>query len=637
MDESHQESLSQVKLIKEEEIATSKSKSKTSKKSNFKQFINCLSCFCNIFTSLFNKINSCLSKCSVIIQFSIFLIPISVIMIILMYIIHVNFYSDLYVFNFSKTLKEEFLDLFITQIDDFKTELTAIVVKETKLDVENQLFFQIYFQELTSCGFLDNSDGKKIIQNFGDNEESINIFSPLNRFLDNDVNFTVDLNVVKNKIDDFYDNYLVEFCKIYYYMFPHIWYESLMMNTIINQSFFVAYEFEPESRLLMSEDAPHLFFRYPKNSDGFKINNNFIPNHHLLNPAIDIQSYGHYIMDDTDRNYYSFESWFINPDYTFRELLDVDQDLFSKISLAHMNVENDGNINKTFVTYSQQYLKYDNRHYIVNILFFQDQINLKEGDNDYTSFIVRNNYSQENFREYMTEKYADNVTYVISLADSTEYSMSEMDYRFFHLGLYDKEFNFYMNGIFYDSFNLNFFYEYSDFFSTAKEGEYDLKFYTTLYLYKSLFQNVRYSKVIKDREEIFLYHFKGERVENICKKINFNTYRDYLQNTGIDCWDKRNLFFYDAKNFLYVSMSNDSKTIDPIYPYCGCLPLYCLKNYEDLDEDLEDIEFSDKINLPNKCQNKFTSYETTKSNSHYSGNNKILQLIDASVTSINYD
>ena len=637
MDESHQESLSQVKLIKEEEIATSKSKSKTSKKSNFKQFINCLSCFCNIFTSLFNKINSCLSKCSVIIQFSIFLIPISVIMISLMYIIHVNFYSDLYVFNFSKTLKEEFLDLFITQIDDFKTELTAIVVKETKLDVENQLFFQIYFQELTSCGFLDNSDGKKIIQNFGDNEESINIFSPLNRFLDNDVNFTVDLNVVKNKIDDFYDNYLVELCKIYYYMFPHIWYESLMMNTIINQSFFLAYEFEPESRLLMSEDAPHLFFRYPKNSDGFKINNNFIPNHHLLNPGIDIQSYGHYIMDDTDRYYYGFESWFVNPDYTFRELLDVNQDLFVKISLAHMNVENNGNINKTFVTYSQQYLKYDNKHYIVNILFFQDQINLKEGDNDYTSFIVRNNYSQEHIREYMTEKYGDNATYVVALADSTEYSMSEMDYRFFHLGLYDKEFNFYMNGIFFDSFNFNFFYEYSDFFSTAKEGEYDLKFYTTLYLYKSLFQNVRYSKVIKDREEIFLYHFKGEKVENICKKINFNTYRDYLQNTGIDCWDKRNLLFYDAKNFLYVSMSNDSKTIDPIYPYCGCIPLYCLKNYEDLDEELEDMEFSDKINLPNKCQNKFTSYETTKSNSHYSGSNKILKLIDSSVSSINYD
>ena len=93
-------------------------------------------------------------------------------------------------------------------------------------------------------------------------------------------------------------------------------------------------------------------------------------------------------------------------------------------------------------------------------------------------------------------------------------------------------------------------------------------------------------------------------MESICKKINFNSYRDYLQNTDIDCWDKRNLVYYNAKNYLYTTMSNDSKTIDPIYPYCSCLPLYCLKNYEELDEDLEEFEFSDKINLPNKCQNK---------------------------------
>ena len=84
-------------------------------------------------------------------------------------------------------------------------------------------------------------------------------------------------------------------------------------------------------------------------------------------------------------------------------------------------------------------------------------------------------------------------------------------------------------------------------------------------------------------------------------------------------------------------MYNDSNTIEPIYPYCSCLPLYCLKNYEKLDEDLEKFEFSDKINLPNKCQNKFTSYETHLSNSHYHGSNKILQYIDSSVTSIDYD
>ena len=633
MDESHQDNLSRVRTYKEQEVITTKSKSKTSKISNFKKFINFISCFCNLFISLFNKINSCLSKFSVIVQFSIFLIPISVVMIIFMYIIHVYFYSNLYVFNFSKTLKEEFLDLYITQIDDLKTELTAIVVKETKLDVENQLFFQIYFQELTSCGFLDTTDQKKIIQNLDDNEETISIFSSLNGYRGVDVNFTLDSENAKEKIDNVFTDNLGEFAKLYYYMIPSIWYESLMTNSIINQSFFMAYEFNPETRNLTDS---YLFFRYPKNSDGFKINNNFIPSNHLLNPLINNSCHNHSNAFHSDRIYFKFENWFINPDYFFRHFLDTDEDLYTRISLAHLNVENDGNINKTFITYSQQMLKYNDRYYIVNIVFFINQINLKEGDNDYTSFIIKKNFTKNDII-FHNEKYSDNTSYVLTLFDSTEYSMSELEYRFFHLGLYEKRYDFYMNGIFYDSFDLKYFYEYSDSFATSSEAQYDLKFFVTLYLYKSLFQNVKHFEVKKDREEIFLYHFRNNKVENICKQINFNSYRDYLKNTGIDCWDIRNQIYYDPKNFIHIEMYNDSNTIEPIYPYCSCLPLYCLKNYEKLDEDLEKFEFSDKINLPNKCQNKFTSYETHLSNLHYHGSNKILQYIDSSVTSIDYD
>ena len=107
-------------------------------------------------------------------------------------------------------------------------------------------------------------------------------------------------------------------------------------------------------------------------------------------------------------------------------------------------------------------MKYDDRHYIVNIIFFINQINLKEGDNDYTSFIIRKNLHINDYDDikYFDEIYADNVTYVVTLADSVEYTMSQMDYRFFHLGLYDKNYNYYMNGIFYNTFNLKYFYDY---------------------------------------------------------------------------------------------------------------------------------------------------------------------------------
>ena len=216
--------------------------------------------------------------------------------------------------------------------------------------------------------------------------------------------------------------------------------------------------------------------------------------------------------------------------------------------------------------------------------------------------------------------------------------MADMDFRFFHLGLYDNNYNFYMNGIFYDSFNLDYFYDYSKFYSSAKEGEYDLKYFLTLYLYKSLFQNVEYTKVQKTRDEIFLYNFKDkEKVRHICEKIDFNSYRNYFENSDVDCWDTRNLIYYNAEKYLYVTMDNDSYTIDPIYPYCSCLPLYCLKNFEDLDEDLDNLEFADEINLPNKCQNKFMNYESSSSDNQYTGNNKFLKFINASFDPINYD
>ena len=195
------------------------------------------------------------------------------------------------------------------------------------------------------------------------------------------------------------------------------------------------------------------------------------------------------------------------------------------------------------------------------------QDNLKEGDNDYTFFVVKDNFTGSLPSENITERYSDTISFVASTSDMTEYALADMDFRFFHLGLFDNNYNFYMNGIFYDTFNLDYFYDYSQFYSSAKDGEYDLKFFASLYLYKSLFQNIKYTKIQKNREEIFLYHFKdGDKVQQICEKINFDSYRTYLTYSGIDCWDTRNRIYFDESKFLYVTMDNDSNTIDPIYP-----------------------------------------------------------------------
>ena len=113
--------------------------------------------------------------------------------------------------------------------------MTAIVVKETKLDLENHLFFQVYFKELALVGFLN--DYQKYIATFFDKEGLNSIYSGLNKIENVDVNFTIEPDIASEIIDNRNDDKLGNFAKLYYYMFPHFWFEDYKMKSIINQSF----------------------------------------------------------------------------------------------------------------------------------------------------------------------------------------------------------------------------------------------------------------------------------------------------------------------------------------------------------------------------------------------------------------
>ena len=377
MDENHKNNLSKIKLIKTYEKITSNSKIKTSTFSLFKKLLNIFSFFANIFSYFINKINYCLSKCSIIIQFPIILIPISIIIIIFIFLIHIYFYSNLYAFNFSKAFKDEFLDLYITKIDDLKVDLTSLVVKETKIDIENQLFFQIYFNELSIAGLMNQS--KNFFPKFSDNPGSTSLFSNLNNIKNTDSNFEIPDDPKLNRMESRLNDKLGDFAKIYYYMFPHIWYGALLANTLINQSFFIAYEardtitydyytWEPKEIKGILESF--LFFRYPKEINKLSMTNNFTPNEYLLNPFSDFnETINEFYRND---NYFIGINWFKGFDFDFRNSMNnTEYDLVTNISLAHLNQESDGDINKTFITFAQQYIRKDDREFIINIIFIR--------------------------------------------------------------------------------------------------------------------------------------------------------------------------------------------------------------------------------------------------------------------------
>ena len=360
MDENNKDNLSKIRLVKVDEKISLNSKIKTSTFSLLKKLLNIFCFLGNIFSSLKNKINSCSSNCSIIIQFVISLIPISIIMIILIFMIHIYFYSDLYVFNFSKVFKDEFLDLYITEIDDLKSELTPIIAKETQIDIENQLFFQVYFTELYLSGIMN--PWKNFFPSFSDNPGSTSLFSKLNNFKNTDANFEIPLDRAKANIEGRYYDRFGKFNKIYYYMFPHIWYESFRSNNYINQSFFMGHEIY----------SYHYFlFRFPKELNKTRLYNNFISTDYFKTPLISIDFQVNYEgLKDSDG--YS-KNWIYSKLLDFVSIIEniyEDYITITNISFIHLNEESNGNINKTFITCAEQSIRGYKTNYIFYITFF---------------------------------------------------------------------------------------------------------------------------------------------------------------------------------------------------------------------------------------------------------------------------
>ena len=556
----------------------------------------------NFFIWIKNKINTLFSSCSILTQLTIFLIPLSIICLLSIFFIHFYFYNDLYIFNFNKVIKEEFLDNYITEMDDIHSEINGFIIKENYLDIEDQTFLEVYYRELALIGILDNPN-KKIIPDISKNSETLYLlFDNIAQLLDTRDIFTIPKEKAKKYIDDRNEDSLGELAKLYYYMIPLMGNGAFYMNVVINKTFFVAYEFD-ENRKVKNKE---LFFSIPRNKASFNENDNFTPSNYLLNPLI---NGGHYDNYKKVNNSYYNDNWFMKQDNLFREKVNLTEKGYIETSLAHLNNENDGNINKSVIITSQQYINRNEKYYIINIVLFLQENFMDENENGYSIFIVKNEPDFPNNIE--NEKYSDNETYVLLKSDNIEYSLTYIDYQYFHNGLYDKNYSFYQNGIFIDSFNLNYLYNPLEYYSTVENYDVDLKYLTALYLYKSFFQTTNYSIIRKRREEIYLYNFNDEeKVKSICGNINFQLYKNYKNNSGINCWNKENIFYYNENNFQNKSM------IDTIskYPYCSCLPLYCLENFESIDNDFNNINLASKINLPNKCQTIYKYYKHENEN-----------------------
>ena len=565
----------------------------------------------DLFLWIYNSIVNFFTKCSMLVHFLVILVPISILFIFLIFYLHIKFYDGLFRYNYYKGVKDEFLDGYITEIDDMQSSLQILTIKENYLDFENVLFFEIYYNELINLGLLDE-------ENYtfpGIAENSDNLYSFYQNGSEN-----CDYFIPKEDAERYLDNRpdsLKELGKIYYYMLPIINYGFKFMGITINQTYLLAYEFNNNREIIGNE----LFFAFPKSNLSTKAHN-FIVSHRYLNPLVVKKNYTSSAL--IDGAYYE-ENFFEKKDYEFRKNVEIKNNTsFSKISLSHFNYEFNGNITKSILSTLQLYTNHNGKNYIINIITNIQEKEIKNDAIEYSAFI----YSPDlNMSDYEDEKYSDSATFLISSQNFIEYSLTTLDNKYFHYGLFDKNGHFYSNGVFFDSFNYDLLSDPLKYYSTVNGYNIDLKYLSSLYLYAKTYQNVNLtSSLQKEEDDLILNTFEDStKIREICQNLNLKQYIEYIKSEEaiLDCWESQNEFYY---------ANNEQEKTFNIYslPYCTCIPLYCLDNYQSLKEnkyEFSDNNFVSKINLPNKCQNKFRYY--SNENMDYSISNFVFKLFNS--------
>ena len=550
-------------------------------------------CFKKYITKIFKKIKGFFSKLSILSQYLFFLIPLSTLLLLILLIIHYHAFERVIKIDLYCAVKDEYLKPIISDLDNIHFDIGSLEIKNQYENIENLFFFKIYFKELISMGLLNESTYNKIYPDISNTSETLyRSFDFIQKRIQMSSIYTIPKNDSELYIDNRKDGFS-ELGKLYYYMFPTISFEGYIRNIYINQSFLIAYEYDNNTKNIKNDD---FFFAFPSFENEGKKAKNFIQDNTYIWPKI---SLGKIIHGEKYDNSFYKENWFIKQDYDFRvkanEINNID------FSLAHLNYNYYGNINKTIIFSIQNYETFNGKHYIINLIYFINQNYLKEESFDYSTFLIFNNT-----KLIEKERYSDNNTYLIFKSNIIEISLSSILNKYFHYGIYNINNNFFKYGASFDGFDIEHFGEPLKYFITIKNFNVDLNLFSSLYLYTLLLIKSEYNISLNEKTDMIQFEFENNYniTKNICKEINFTSYKEYLLNENINCWNIQNLLYYSQKEIPKDNALNNYLSM----PYCICLPLYCLNNNND-EFDENSTEFVDKIILPERCQNYLKYYK----------------------------
>jgi hypothetical protein len=341
-------------------------------------------------------------------------------------------------------------------------------------------------------GLLDESKDNKIFPGISNASETL--YESINSY-NKDINinsfFTIPKSDSKQYIDDRNDSFS-ELAKLYYYLLPTAITEYHARDIFINQSFLIAYEYDSDYHFVNDD---YLYFAFPILGNEMQSKNFMVDNSYLW-PKISNETVIH---GEKYNNSFYKENWFIKQDYDFR--IQANQKFNTKISTFHLNYHYYGRLNKSYISCLQNYETYNGKNYIINIIFFTKQLELKEEFYDFSIFLIMNNTN--NVEE--NERYSDNKTYLIFKSNIVELSLSEIFYKYFHFGIYDKNDIFFTDGKSFDGFDIEKLAEPLNNYNTVKNFNIDLRLFSSLYLYTLLLIKSKYNITIKEKTEISYY------------------------------------------------------------------------------------------------------------------------------------
>ena len=578
--------------INEKNISTNKSP-KNNIREKIKQF-QLFICIKSCFNNLYNKWYFYLSKCLLLIQFFLFLIPFTLFLFFSIYFLHYFGYERIFKFDYFYGVENDYLRYLISELDEIHFELGSKEIKSQFEDIDNLYFFEIYFQELISMGLLNEDPNQKIFPDISPSSEKL--YESYNNYnQENNINsmYAIPSEEAEQFLDNREDS-LSEIGKIYYYFLPLITYEAITKNTYINQTYLIAYEFDFNTKEIIGQD--YLYFTFPKKYNELTKTSFFYPSNSFISPRVLQKEVEH--GEKFNDSFYK-ENWFIQQDYNFRKSANNNKSF--EINFSNLNYNFFGKLNKSNIVSLQSYYHSNEKSYIVNIVYYIHQKELNEEYLEFSSFLLIN----DTLDDFEIEKYSDNETYLISKLKITELALSSTIKEYFHYGMYDKNNNFFKEGLSFDIFNIENLGEPLEFYNSIENFNIDLRYFSSLYLYTSLFKKLLYNKTNEETKYLTEIVFMNENgtVQNICEQIDFKEYHDYLEEIDINCFDDDNLLYYSEKEVEEDIFHFNYNTM----PYCICLPLYCIKNLKN-GYDKDNIEYMDKMILPNMCRNHFPNY-----------------------------